>query len=104
MFGLILSQVRVQAADVFSGKLDPVAGLELVAPNEVPKHGTFWFLQRPNSPPAPCNSLPELPVYWLNKERHVFLLDDRTVDYAALYEQRLATRLLEAGALGMSLT
>lgn len=103
LFGLILSLVWAQAADVSSVKLDPVAGLELVAPKDLPKHGTFWFLQRANSPPAPCNSFPELPVYWLNKERNVFLLDDRSVDYVALYKQRLATRMMKAAALGMSL-
>jgi len=56
LFGLLLSRVWAQAAVVSSGNLDPVAGLELVAPKDVPKYATFWFLQRPGSPPVPCNS------------------------------------------------
>lgn len=103
VFGLFPGPVWAPAADVSSVNLDPVAGLELVAPKDLPQHGAFWFLQRPNSPPAPCNSFLELPVYWLNKKRNVLLLDDRSVDYEALYKQRLATRMIKAAALGMSL-
>jgi hypothetical protein len=103
LFDLLLSLIWAPAADLSSGNLDPVAGLELVAPKDVPKYATFWFLRRPGSPPVPCNSFPELPVYWLNKERKVFLLDDRLVDWNAVYQQRLAARLLKAAALGMSL-
>ena len=103
LFGLLFSLVWAPAADVSAVNLDPIAGLELVAPKDLPKYGTFWFLQRPGSPPVPCDSFPELPVYWLNKERKVFLLDDRLVDWKAVYQQRFAARLLKAAALGMSL-
>jgi len=76
---------------------------ELVPAGQLPRYGTFWSLQRTNCPPLPFCPFPELPVYWINKERNVFLLDDRSVDYQALYQQRLAARMLEAAALGMSL-
>lgn len=84
-------------------KAAEIATLQPVPREQQPRYGTYWSVQRTNTPPLPFNPFPALPVYCLNKERNVFLVDDRTVDYQALYQQRLVARALEAAALGMSL-
>ena len=56
--------------------------------------GTFWSAQRVNYPPLPCYPLflreagYDVPVYALDSERGVFLVDDRAVDYEAIYKER----------------
>lgn len=50
--------------------------------------GTFWSLQRSNQPPWPTRIFPELPTYQLSSNH--FIVDDRSVDYAALHLLRLA--------------
>jgi hypothetical protein len=86
-----------------SSRAAEIANLQPTPLEQQPRYGTFWSLQRTNTPPLPYNPFPNLPVYWLNKDRNVFLIDDRSVDYEALYQQRLAARILKAAALGMSL-
>ncbi|MCS7338092.1 MAG: hypothetical protein NZ739_07635, partial [Verrucomicrobiae bacterium] len=71
--------------------------LQPVHVEAVPESGTFWLLQK-REPPWPC--LPpiarefELPVYMLDK-RGTFVVDDRSVDYAALAELETALRAAE---------
>jgi hypothetical protein len=67
--------------------------LRLVAPESIPSHGTFWSLQRTNTPPLPFCPFPDLPVYYLGSGNH-YLVDDTTVDYVAIYKVREAERAL----------
>ena len=63
--------------------------LRLVPPYAVPAAGTFWSLQKLDSePPLPYDPFPELPVYSLGDGG--FLIDDTSVDYAALRAQATA--------------
>ena len=63
-----------------SSKADEVAALQPIPFEQLPRNGTFWSLQRTNTPPLPFNPFPDLPVYCLSQERNVFLIDDRSVD------------------------
>jgi hypothetical protein len=77
--------------------------LQAVPADQVPRYGTFWSLQRTNCPPTPFDPFPDLPVYYLGFGNS-YLLDDSTVDYVAIYNEREAERALrrlewEAGLL-----
>ena len=77
--------------------------LPLASADVATNNGTFWTAQNPDSAPLPFNPFPDLPVYELGNG--TLLLDDRTVDYPALAQQRLAQRALlraTAQSLGMS--
>ena len=56
--------------------------------------GTFWSMQRTHFPPLPCYPMflseagYDVPVYALDAERGIFLVDDRAVDYEAIYAER----------------
>jgi hypothetical protein len=75
---------------------------ELISPEKLPAFGTFWLLTRTNSAPLPLYApyLREVnaPVYLLDTERGVYLVDDSEVDYVALYQQREAERALSKAA------
>jgi hypothetical protein len=43
--------------------------------------GTYWTMQSPV--PLPGDFFPDLPVYLLDSTNRTFLIDDRSVDYAA---------------------
>jgi hypothetical protein len=60
--------------------------------------GTYWTLKSAPAP-LPFDMFPDLPVYAIGTN-HSYLIDDRSVDYAALQEQQLA----EAGAEGLTIT
>lgn len=71
--------------------------LTQVAAEKLPKQGAFWSLQRQNYPPLPFNAFPDLPVYDLGNGT-AFLVDDTSVDYAAIaqeHAEQQALRLLE---------
>ena len=51
--------------------------------------GTYWSLQNA-LPPLPFDLFPELPVYVVDPTNGVFLVDDRSVDFAALQAQQQA--------------
>lgn len=70
--------------------------LRLVPPYAVPAAGTFWSLQKLDSePPMPYDPFPDLPVYSLGDG--IFLVDDSSVDYAALRIQAAGAALVTAG-------
>ncbi len=71
-----------------------------VPAEKVPEHGTFWSFQRTNFPPLPFNQFPELklPVYYLGYGNS-FLVDDSSVDYVALAEQRETEKALRKAEL-----
>lgn len=71
----------------------PGATLQPVPPDEVPESGNFWSRQHPNDPPLPFNPFPGLPVYDLGQENS-YLIDDSSVDFAALAQEREAARVL----------
>ncbi len=56
--------------------------------------GAFWSMQRTHFPPLPCypkfltEAGYDIPVYALDSERSIFLVDDRAVDYDAIYKAR----------------
>jgi hypothetical protein len=61
--------------------------LEPLPLEKLPQSGTFWSLQRTNFPPWPLFPpfLREAgaPVYLLDAQRGIFLVDDTAVDYQA---------------------
>jgi len=82
--------------------------VEVVPADKLPRYGTFWSVQRSNCPPLPFYApfLRDLnaPVYVLDARQSIFLVDDSTVDYPAIYKEREAERVLrrldwEAGML-----
>jgi hypothetical protein len=50
--------------------------------------GTFWTMASPV--PLPGNFFPTLPVYTLDASNHIYMIDDRSVDYVALQAQQAA--------------
>jgi hypothetical protein len=77
------------------------AKLEVADPAKVPT-ATFWSLQREHYPPVPYNPFPELPLYYLG-HGNFYLVDDSTVDYAALEAQREEERQMRMMALDFGL-
>ena len=72
-----------------SQSLDEALAMDfMVTSDQVPEVGTFWSWQLTNQPPLPYNPFPGLPVYAIGE--HVFLFDDRWVDYAVLEMERQA--------------
>lgn len=67
--------------------------IEAVSAEQVPYFGTFWSLQRTNLPPLPFNPFLQLTVYYLGYGNS-YLLDDSSVDYAAIYQKREEERAL----------
>ncbi len=71
---------------------------QLVSAETLPAFGTFWLLTRTNSAPLPFYApyLREVnaPVYLLDAQQGIFLVDDSVVDYVALDQQREAERVL----------
>ena len=67
---------------------------ELISPKSVPKIGSFYRMQR-QTPPLPFNPFPDLPVYAVDWYRHIFLIDDRSVDYEQLEKDRKALAVAE---------
>jgi hypothetical protein len=58
----------------------------VVATTSFPAGGTYWTMQSPV--PLPGDFFPDLPVYLLDQTDRTFLIDDRSVDYAALQAQQ----------------
>jgi hypothetical protein len=76
--GVLLAALALTTVRAFGQedlKLSPV-----IVP---PLFGTFFSMQRPDYPPLPWHPFPELPLYEIGI-KHVYVFDDRTVDYAAL--------------------
>jgi hypothetical protein len=72
---------------------------QLVPPSALPSSGTFFSMQRTNLPPMPFNRFPQLDVYVSSDDPERYWVDDRSVDYVALEEERqvdIALRSLEA--------
>lgn len=67
--------------------------IQAVSSDKIPFGGTFWSFQRTNYAPLPFNPFPDLPVYYLGY-RNSYLIDDSTVDYAAIYQKREEDRLV----------
>lgn len=78
-----------------------LAGLPLISPDAVPQRGTFYRIQRSNFPPLPFNNQPGLPVYALGENR--YLVDDRTVDYAAEQQAAALERALRSAEVALGL-
>jgi hypothetical protein len=60
----------------------------IATPNRF-ESGTYWTLKSPV--PLPGDLFPGLPVYLLDATNRTFLIDDRSVDYAALQAQQEAS-------------
>ena len=71
-------------------------------PELVPDCGTFHSAQLTNQPPLPYDPFPDLPVYVVDAEQGVYLIDDRFFDYEAWWEEQAALLEIEAAALGLS--
>lgn len=86
---------------------DKQATLQPIPPEKLPRYGTFWSLSRVGMAPLPFFA-PYLreagaPVYLLDRERNVFVVDDSSFDYEALYKQREEQRQLRRAALELGL-
>jgi hypothetical protein len=85
--------------------LDQIAGLTPVNPSDLPRRGSFWLLVGPANgrpcPPLPCppGDMPGVPIYSLGDGK--FIVDDRSVDYAAKRAQ--AELLVSLSTMEMSL-
>jgi hypothetical protein len=81
--------------------------LQLVPPEKLPRNGTFWSLQRSNCPPlpffAPYLREAESPVYLLDAQRNIFVVDDSAFDYVALFKEREEQRQLRLTAWELGL-
>jgi hypothetical protein len=92
-----------QSASYFESKKS--SALQPVPLEKLPRYGTFWSLQRTNYAPWPCYPpfLREAsaPVFLLNGERNVYLVDDSAFDYATLYKKREEQR--QERLLGLNL-
>src|SRR6266550_2303336 len=86
---LLPSLVRGQ----ISSRIESEKAMTLVDPEKVPLYGTFWSVQRTNHPPMPFNPFPGLDVYYLGYGND-FLVDDSSVDFQAIYEEREVERAL----------
>ncbi|MGD0744048.1 MAG: hypothetical protein ABSA45_02740, partial [Verrucomicrobiota bacterium] len=62
--------------------------------------GTYWGLQNAG-PPLPFDPFPDLPVYVIDPAKFIFIIDDRSVDYAALQAQQAEPA--QAEAMGRSM-
>lgn len=93
---LLLLASACWAQTLSSGRVDKTATLQLVPPEKLPRYGTFWSLERNAPLPffAPYLREAEVPVYLLDRERNVFVVDDSAFDYDALYKQREEQRQL----------
>ena len=60
---------------------------QLISPTNAPAVATYWSFQRTNYPPLPLNNWPDLPLYYLGYGNN-YLIDDSSVDYAAIYAKR----------------
>ncbi len=90
-FGPELILILLAIAAIGWGGLWPAraADGELIAPKGIPKTGSFYRMQR-QTPPLPFNPFPDLPVYAVDWQRRIFLVDDRLVDYERLDAERKA--------------
>jgi len=70
--------------------------LQLVPSNSVPWFGSFHSVQLTNWPPWPRNPYPQLDVYSVSDRPGRYWVDDRAVDYVALWEQREMDRALRS--------
>lgn len=104
VFSMSSGRGQIWTRSILAGKSTP----QLVSAQELPPHGTFWLLTRTNSAPLPfyppfLNEL-DTPVYSLDAQRGVYLVDDSQVDWQAINQIREANRLLrrldwESGAM-----
>ena len=53
----------------------------LISSQAAPQTGTFYGMQR--GVPWPFNPYPELPLYVVDLNKNIFMVDDRSVDYTA---------------------
>src|SRR5437016_2737491 len=77
---VVLFCTQARAAEAAADKSTPVVSFLSASPP-----GTYWSAQLPNYPPLPGNPFPELPVYEIDPTNHTFVIDDRSVDYPALW-------------------
>jgi len=91
--GVVLASGQLHAQVGLSLGLENAATLQLMPPEKLPRYGTFWSLQHSSMAPLPYNPFPDLPVYYLGRGNS-FLLDDSSVDYAAIGQQREMDRAL----------
>ena len=98
LYCLASSQAQLQSDTPY-----PALNLPLATADMATNPGTFWLAQRPDSAPLPFNPFPDLPVYVL--DNGTLLLDDRSVDYIALGQERQArAALLRATARSLGMT
>ena len=69
----------------------------VIATTNFSEPGTYWTLQSPV--PLPGDFFPDLPVYLLDATNRTFLIDDRSVDYAALQAQWAAENATNGSGL-----
>jgi hypothetical protein len=63
--------------------------LEPISPTLAPSTGSFYRIDR-DTAPLPYNRFPELPLYVIDWNKSMFLIDDRSVDYETLDAQMSA--------------
>jgi hypothetical protein len=84
------------------------ATTQLQLATEIPDSGTFWSAQLTDQPPLPFDPFPQwgmnLPVYIYNASNQIFIIDDRSVDYPALYAQLAANRPVQENEFQASAT
>jgi hypothetical protein len=61
--------------------------------------GAYFSLQLPTQPPLPGNFFPSLPVYTLDATNHIYVVDDRSVDFQALAAQEATNGFGESYSL-----
>src|ERR1700722_103011 len=80
----LINEARAAAA------ADPVSPQTIPTINTNPPvldaMGTYWSVQT-NFPPLPFPQFADLPVYLLDPTNHVYVIDDRSVDYAGLFAE-----------------
>jgi hypothetical protein len=81
----VVAQARALAAE--EPVLEQSIPIMAVGPSAEYPPGTYWGMQG-TWPPFPFNPFPELPVYVIDPTNRVFLVDDRSVDFAGLQAQQ----------------
>jgi hypothetical protein len=97
----VVAQARALAAE--EPVLEQSIPIMAVGPSAEYPPGTYWGMQG-TWPPFPFNPFPELPVYIIDPTNRVFLVDDRSVDFAGLQaqqEERAQSVAMAANLMGV---
>lgn len=101
-----LAQTQLHSIQQVVSSAQALAALEPVAEKTIPvvsldpasPPGTYWFLQQSNCPPLPFDPFPELPCYGIGDDNYI--VDDRSVDYEAMWQATKEQAVAQAGAGG----